>query len=158
MSLIRNFGLFWDKEEVQWGKPKKTGKLLGVHATAKRDGNVDFRNQIAIYAIYDAAFNLVYVGQTGSGDQRLMKRLNNHRTDHISQRWKYFSWFGLCWVKNSNDLSEGAENKSVGMEIALDHLEAISIAISEPRLNLQRGSFGDECEQYFQKKEAEVII
>ncbi|MDA8151381.1 MAG: hypothetical protein M0003_01495 [Acidithiobacillus sp.] len=34
-------------------------------------------------------------------------------------------------------------------EVALNVLEAIAIAISEPRLNLQRGRWG-EAQQYFQ--------
>jgi hypothetical protein len=34
-------------------------------------------------------------------------------------------------------------------EVALNVLEAITIAISEPRLNLQRGRWGD-AQQYFQ--------
>ena len=35
-------------------------------------------------------------------------------------------------------------------EVALNVLEAIAIAISEPRLNLQRGRWGGEAQQYFQ--------
>ena len=32
----------------------------------------------------------------------------------------------------------------------LDHIEAILLAAAEPPLNLQRGRFGDEVQQYLQ--------
>lgn len=36
------------------------------------------------------------------------------------------------------------------LEGVLDHIEAILIASSEPPLNLQRGRFGQDVEQYLQ--------
>lgn len=147
--LIRNYGLFWDKDLVHWGHPKDTGTLLGILEGDVKSKPVDFREQTGIYALYDSAFNLIYIGQAGSGEQHLLKRLKDHRKDHLSQRWKYFSWFGLCYVKTGDDtLSAPAENPTVSNLEALNHLEAIVIAIAEPKLNLRRGNFG--CEKYFQ--------
>lgn len=69
------------------------GKLLGAASRSSKAHPVDFRVQRGIYALY-ADYELVYVGQTGSGDDRLFKRLKSHRNDHLSERWNRFSWFG----------------------------------------------------------------
>jgi hypothetical protein len=108
---------------------------------------VDFRYQRGIYALY-AGYSLVYVGQTGAGDDRLFNRLKNHRTDHLSERWNRFSWFGTQWVTQANELSADAAAVAQTVVTALNILEAVSIAIGEPRLNLQRGKWGDATQYY----------
>jgi hypothetical protein len=72
--LIHNYGLFWDRDKTDWGWPKHTGRLLGVKASAKKTKPVDFWIQQGIYALYDSAFNLVYIGQTGAKKQKLLAR------------------------------------------------------------------------------------
>jgi hypothetical protein len=42
-----------------------------------------------------------------------------------------------------------AQSVQDSVEVALNILEAIAIAVAEPRLNLQRGRWGD-AQQYFQ--------
>jgi hypothetical protein len=148
--LIKNYGLFWDRERVHWGWNNNPGSIQGFLHQDKKT-NIEFRDQQGIYALYDAAFNLIYVGQAGSGKLKLLKRLKQHRTDHLSQRWKYFSWFGLCQVLKSGKLSKPDDGAQLSSSVALNQLEAIAIAISEPRLNLQRGRW-DKCEQYYQHK------
>ena len=146
--IISSYGLFWDKNEVHWGHKKDSGTLAG-YLEGDKNNKVDFRNQKGIYALYDSAFNLVYVGQAGSKEyQNLFLRLKNHLSDHLSERWRYFSWFGFCYVKGDNTLSDGAQHPTTSHEDALNHLEAVSIAIAEPKLNLRRGNFN--CEKYFQ--------
>jgi len=86
---------------------------------------------------------------------RCWVRLPVHRergtylSDHLSERWDRFSWFGTQRVTNAGQLS--VDTAAVHEEIAavLNILEATAIAIAEPRLNLQRGKWGD-AKQYFQ--------
>lgn len=145
MSIIKNYGLFWQRNGVEWGRQKVKGTLKGLLAKGKRDGEVDFWEQHGIYALY-ADYRLVYIGQT----KDLGVRLRAHTKDRLAGRWDTFSWFGLRFVKNDNELS--VPPKGVGDEIEdiLNILEAISCAIAEPPLNLQSGRFGDDVEYYLQ--------
>ncbi|BAS32834.1 integron gene cassette protein [Ralstonia phage RS138] len=71
-----------------------------------------------------------------------------HRADHLSERWNRFSWFGTQWVTQQHWLSNdtAAIHQTVGT--TLNQLEAVSIAISEPRLNLQRGRWSNATQYY----------
>jgi hypothetical protein len=146
--MILSYGLYWHADRVFWGRPKVRGTLYGAASRSLKARPVDFRDQRGIYALY-ADHELVYVGQTGAGSDRLFKRLKGHKSDHLSERWDRFSWFGTQWVTKINELSKDTAAVSQTVEAALNILEAVSIAISEPRLNLQRGKWG-EAKQYFQ--------
>ncbi|MBK8285114.1 MAG: GIY-YIG nuclease family protein [Ahniella sp.] len=146
--MILSFGLHWRVDRVSWGYPKVAGTLLGAASRSRKARPVDFRFQRGIYALY-ADYELVYAGQTGSGNDRLFNRLKCHKTDHLSERWNRFSWFGTQWVTKANQLSTDTASIGQSVEAALNVLEAVSIAISEPRLNLQRGKWGD-AKQYYQ--------
>ena len=43
------------------------------------------------------------------------------------------------------------------MEIALDHMEAIVLAVSEPPHNRQGGRFGTDVKQYLQFRDEDVL-
>lgn len=148
--MIRSYGLHWTIERVDWGKPGvgNSGTLLGAATRSRNAKPVDFRHQRGIYVLY-ADYELVYVGQTGAGNDRLFKRLKRHRNDHLSERWNRFSWFGTQWVTKANRLSEDTAAVAQTVEAALNILESVSIAISEPKFNLQRGRWG-EARKYFQ--------
>ena len=146
--MIRSFGLHWHVDRVVWGHQNKPGTLLGAASRSSRARTVDFREQRGIYALY-AEYDLIYTGQTGAGNDRLFSRLKAHRSDHLSERWNRFSWFGTQWVTQKNELSQDTAAVHQTVEAALNLLEAVSIAIAEPRLNLQRGRWGDAT-QYFQ--------
>jgi hypothetical protein len=146
--MIRSFGLHWRADRVFWGRPNDAGTLLGAASRSRLAKPVDFREQRGIYALY-AEYELVYVGQTGAGNDRLFRRLKCHRTDHLSERWDRFSWFGTQWVTERQHLSKDTAAVHENVAAALNMLEAVSVAISEPRLNLQRGRWG-ETTQYFQ--------
>jgi hypothetical protein len=156
--MIQTYGLHWTIDRVDWGKPGvgNSGTLLGAATRSRKAKPVDFRKQRGIYALY-ADYELVYAGQTGASNDRLFKRLKHHRNDHLSERWNRFSWFGTQWVTKSNRLSEDTASVSQTVEAALNILEAVSIAISEPKLNLQRGRWGDAKKyfQYWQRREDE---
>ena len=146
--MIRSYGLHWHTDRVFWGRPNNSGTLLGAASRSPRARTVDFREQRGIYALY-ADYDLIYTGQTGAGNDRLFRRLKAHRSDHLSERWNRFSWFGTQWVTLRNELSTDTAAVHQTVEAALNMLEAVSIAIAEPRLNLQRGRWGD-TKQYFQ--------
>lgn len=151
--MIRSFGLHWHADRVFWGRPNNAGTLLGAASRSPRARSVDFREQRGIYALY-ADYDLIYTGQTGAGTDRLFRRLKAHRSDHLTERWNRFSWFGTQWVTQRNELSQDTAAVHQTVEAALNMLEAVSIAIGEPRLNLQRGRWGDTT-QYFQWWERE---
>ena len=148
--LIRNYGLLWKRDDVDWGGRGNgnAGQLLGW--TGRRNANaVNFRMQRGIYVLYDDNFKIVYIGQTGAGNQRLLIRLRNHRFDHLAQRWSRFSWFGISPVVDE-ELDQGAAVPALVVGEILNHIEAILIASAEPPLNLQRGRFGENVERYIQ--------
>lgn len=87
-KLIENMGLFWKAADVFWGQPKKTGTLLGVQARNVTGPTINFREQIGIYVLY-SDYKIVYVGQTGKGNQKLLHRLKNHLSDSLSERDTY---------------------------------------------------------------------
>lgn len=146
--MIESYGLHWHLGRVSWGRPKVAGTLLGSASRSPKARAVDFRNQRGIYALF-ADYDLVYVGQTGAGNDRLFTRLKAHKIDHLSERWNRFSWFGTQWVTQAGELSIDTARVSNSVEATLNILEAISIAVSEPKLNLQRGKWGD-AKKYFQ--------
>jgi hypothetical protein len=151
--LIHNYGLFWRRNDVFWGRPKVKGHLKGVPAKETSADPVDFRDQAGVYVLYDDNFRLVYVGQAGAGNQFLFTRLKHHRKDALADRWTRFSWFGIKWVKQSAKLAVGATKFSVKYDDILNHIEAILISAAEPPHNRQGGRFGDEVEQYLQYRD-----
>ena len=137
-KLIQNYGLFWDRDKVDWSKNKAT--LLG--RLKVRDDPVDFRGQLGIYALYDREFRLLYVGQAGSGNNTLFSRL------------KYHGWFGLLRVlKGSQELAEPPKTHQTKRADILDALEAVAIEIADPDLNRQGGRLR-AIEEYLQYEEA----
>jgi len=149
--LIQNYGLHWHRDEMDWGTPGPggSGSLLGRPVRRKRTPEVDFREQQGVYVLYDETFKIIYVGQTGVGNQRLFRRLRQHKRDHLAQRWSRFSWFGILPVLNG-ELDPEVEREPPKVKHILEHIEAILIATVEPPLNLQRGRFGTSVEQYIQ--------
>lgn len=143
--------LFWKSDKVFWGKQKNPGSLLGAKSQSSKAIAIDFREQRGIYALY-ADYELVYIGQTGAGKDRLFNRLKFHLSDHLVERWDRFSWFGTQWVTKQHKLATDTAQVHQNMPKALNILEAVTIAIAEPRLNLQRGRWGD-AEQYYQVRD-----
>lgn len=149
--LFKNYGLFWHVDRVKWGKPGKgrAGTLSGYRTG--REGEVDFREQRGVYALYDENFSMLYVGQAGYGNQRLYDRLYQHCYDALGERWSRFSWFGIDPVRGPAGKKSLREQDPEVTDVGaiLDHLEAILIASVEPALNRQGGKFG-KAAQYYQ--------
>ena len=160
--MIRNYGLFWREDRIFWGWRGKQGHLNGQEVdnrtgkTKTTSRPIDFQYQIGIYALY-YDFELVYIGQAGASTKdggkgrTLLDRFRDHRDNRHSGRWDRFSWFGVQNVKSNKELSDyyKAVTKVTNRQI-LDLFEAVPIALSEPKLNLQRGNLKDYATQYSQ--------
>jgi hypothetical protein len=155
--LINNYGLFWRRSDVFWGKPNNSGRLLGVPTGGKTSNPVNFRNQAGVYVLYDDNFKVVYVGQAGSGNQHLFTRLKRHTKDSLADRWTRFSWFGIKPVKKNGELGVGASFAHVPKRDILNHVEAILISAAEPPHNRQGGRFGYDIEQFLQYRDKEAL-
>lgn len=130
--LIHNYGLFWQRKNVFWGKPGVAGHLTGYPARSAFT-TVDFRYQQGVYCLYDESFHLVYVGQAGASDNnRLFDRLKQHCSDALADRWSKFSWFGIRWVTKTNQLAQEVQGTNSTPAAVLNHVEAILIAAAEP--------------------------
>lgn len=151
-SLISNMGLFWRADNVFWGRPNNEGRVLGVPARNRSLAAIDFREQEGIYALY-ADYRVIYVGQTTAA-QGLHKRLNQHLSDDLAERWDRFSWFGLRkWNEGSNTLGMSPSTRHVPTNLLLDHAEGILIHAIEPPLNRQYGRFGDDVVRFLQVRD-----
>lgn len=151
-SLITSVGLFWHADAVFWGSQKKPGSLLGRPAKKKRDGSTDFRDQVGIYVLY-ADYAIVYAGQTGSGSQKLLYRLRQHRSDDLAERWNRFSWFGVRRVLGGGKLSKEKSAFHPSLPTVLNHVEAVLIHAAEPTMNGQGGRFGSNVTRYLQVRD-----
>lgn len=148
--LISNYGLYWKRKKIWWGKGGNRGHLSGVLASKTTGNPVDFRDQQGIYTLYDDTFRMVYAGQAGGGDNRLFDRLKQHTRDQLADRWTRFSWFGIRWVTKAHKLSAETVAAHVPLNITLNHMEALLLASVEPPHNRQGGRFGSKVEQYLQ--------
>ncbi|KAF1707474.1 GIY-YIG nuclease family protein [Pseudoxanthomonas sacheonensis] len=149
--LIHNFGHLWERKYIQFGRPGNKGHLKGYKTATGKEP--DFREQIGIYILYDKDRQPVYIGQTGSGNQRLFSRLKAHTNNHLWNRWEYFTWFGIRRVNGGNNkLSEhdSATKRYVAAGSAiLNEIEGVLISALEPGLNKQGPKWG-AVDEYFQ--------
>jgi len=151
----RSFRLFWKADHVFWGTPRNPGSLLGRPSRKRRSEPVDFREQIGIYVLY-ADYKLVYVGQTGSGVQKLLFRLRQHRSDDLSGRWNQFSWYGVLRVLGRGELSIPKSAFHPSLSTALNHIEGVLIHAAEPPFNGQGGRFGENVTRYLQVRDSRL--
>ena len=148
-SLIKNYGLRWHASRVAWTAHSGNVGVWGVPARSRRSIPIDFRDQVAIYVLYYGEA-VVYVGQTGARDNRLMSRLRNHRADRLADRWDRFSWFGLCTVLPGGKLAPASSDLRIGPSEVLDQIEAVMLEAIDPRLNRQGGKFRTGITRYVQ--------
>lgn len=150
---IRNFGHFWNRDDVDWGSPGIPGSLKGYPAKHRKREETDFKDQIGIYVLFDDNREVIYLGQTGSSEKnRMLSRLRDHTRDHLRDRWAYFSWFGFRKVNNNRYLSDnqGPDSvKQVKGTDALNEIEAVLLQLFEPKINKQGPKWGG-TEEYLQ--------
>ena len=128
-SIIRSFGMYWQRDLVVW---KNDPKMYGQQQALAK--SVDFGRQKGIYILYDH-HTVIYVGR--SIDRPLGKRLFEHTVDRLGSRWNRFSWFGLLDVTNEGNLREAPLKASLAALVAT--LEALLIEALEPPQNRKRG-------------------
>lgn len=153
MPIIKNYGLRWIRDKVQWGTRGVAGCLKGTPATARTAREVDFKDQIGVYVLFEPGFIPVYIGQAGFGAATLFTRLRNHRNDHLRDRWSHFSWFGFRAVNGNGSLSaKNSPESSTSLRYidALDEIEGILIQVLEPRLNKQGAKWQQTADEYVQ--------
>ena len=153
MQLICNYGLFWERKYIDFGRGKNHPGHLKGYVNNKRIA--DFREQIGVYVLHDKDLVAVYVGQAGSGKNRLLSRLGAHTIDHLWNRWEHFSWFGIRRVNQNGSLSEhDTSNKIFKIDgiALLNQIEGVLISVTETKLNKQGARWGKDVEQYFQEQ------
>jgi len=155
-KIIQSYGLRWKEADVYWGIPSNPGKLLGRPVGDTKLVPTDFREQIGIYILYSGN-DLIYVGQAGAGKAKLLDRLKKHRQPKspLAGRWDSFSWFGLRRVINKGKAlsQETMKTGSPTISMALNHIEAVLIAATEPSMNKQWGKFGGDTKRYLQVRD-----
>ncbi len=74
MFAVANFGHFWRRDRVKFGKPGKgnAGSLVGFFGSLRYPAKVECEDQIGIYVLYTEDREVIYVGQAGSGNKRLL--------------------------------------------------------------------------------------
>lgn len=113
--LIREFGLFWEREEIDWMPGKgRPFRMLG-HRGTNRPGVrvVDFRDQRGLYILY-GRYGAYYVGL--ASDQGIGNRVKDHLNDHHGDAWDRVSWFGFRRTLEKKDaagLNQLASMKTV---------------------------------------------
>lgn len=154
MSIIKNYGFLWERRYIYRGTggDGNAGHLRGIRNGKKRE-EIDFREQIGVYVLYDQTQRIVYVGQAGNGHANLFKRLRHHMVDDLRARWDYFSWIGFRGVNANGKLSdhqrvEGQVQKYLYSD-ALNEIEGILIEVIEPKLNKQSGRL-KQAQEYLQ--------
>lgn len=152
--IIRNYGLFWERDQLAVGKkgPGNKGELLGYSKGDK--SATDFRDQSGIYVLYEGAsintHRVVYIGQTGAGNQRLLARLRQHTNDHLWNRWQRFSWLGFLAIGNNRKLIHKQKTAlgNIAVATGLDQIEASLISLLDPLLNRQGPQWHGAVEFY----------
>ena len=126
-ALITAYGRFWDRNLFQTNK----NHLYGSNIKTKNADVYDFHECGGIYLLHKG-YNVTYVGQA----EKLSKRLEDHTTDHLRNRWDNFSWF--CIDSIDNETNENT--KSMSNEAILDTLEALLIETLGPERNKKVGN------------------
>jgi hypothetical protein len=135
--LIRAYGLHWNPDLVNWGRPGagNKGKLLGKVKLSGRTHEIDFWEVYGIYVLHND-FRPIYVGK--SAETRLGYRMRNHLTDRLAGRWDMFSWYSLSKVNTTSKSVSSPGARQIKPSTINDTLEAVGILIADPPLNRKR--------------------
>ena len=143
-NLIAGYGVYWDRNKVNWKSPKILGSELNNSTT------IDFSKQIGIYLLHDIR-ETIYIGQATN----LGERLKQHTANRMSGRWNRFSWFGFYPVDQNGKLNERKDSIfNFDFKTLLDTLESLLIETIEPRQNRKSGNNFNAVE-YLQEEDGE---
>ncbi|WP_022835036.1 GIY-YIG nuclease family protein [Salisaeta longa] len=143
--LIRAYGTFWNPEIVDWGSVGRSnkGSLPGEVRIDGETYTIDFWEGKGIYVLHDN-FQTVYVGKAFGTD--LGKRIRDHLTDRLTDRWDSFSWFTLSTVNKTYANLRAPGKRHLAPETVNDTLEALAILITDPPLNRRMEGIPDAYE------------
>jgi hypothetical protein len=146
--LIRAYGMFWEREEVNWLSDSPGGasfRLLGHCGTNRPKLRVvDFARQAGLYVLYND-YGAYYVGLTT--EARLGYRLRDHTRDKHHDHWDRFCWFGFRYVlkrtnaDGTNQLRDLATWKGLQPRAAIADMEAALIMVLNPKGNMNEMRF-----------------
>ncbi len=158
--FIKNYGLFWKRDDVWWGKRGNRQKAE-FKGRLPNQQDVELHKEIGFYMLYnirdipDVPYHsdeLVYCGLNGTGRvQALFKRISQHQQPKMPLylKWNYFSWFSIATLQDDDNLHQ-RDREIRGSRIDfLNQIEATIINISCPTNNKDRGYFGD-AQKYIQ--------
>lgn len=131
MGLINAFGMFWERDQVDWDN--RPIQLLGIEHVGSKP--VDFASQAGVYLLYDV-HRPVYVGRVT--EQRLGMRLAEHTRGRLKGRWNRFSWFGVRRTLPSGELTE-MPRTGISISALIVTMEALLIEGLEPPQNRRQG-------------------
>jgi len=149
--LIRTCGEFWNPEFVKWESP---WRLWGKRKPKGPD--IDVWRERGVYVLYKD-YVPVYVGK---GDkQSIGDRLYEHRWDwKKGARWNSFSWYGLVGLADNGIAQGGEKTYQLSSGELLAALEALLIAVIDPRLNSRREWLKGVVWLYQSKKDRPVDL
>ncbi len=159
LVLVKNYGLYWNRELVDWQRRSMQGKYPKV----KR--KVNFWFQCGIYVLYTKDNHPIYFGQAGTnGESKLGARLHQHLTDDLGDLWDTFSWYGFQAVRKNkskmgDELCEMSVAQYVDTESEVNLLEAILISLLPTALrNKQDGKWSKiRAHRYYQDENESVL-
>jgi hypothetical protein len=132
-TLIRTFGEYWNPNLVDW---ENSGNLLGTRSRSRKGPDLNVYEERGVYVLYND-YLPVYVGKAFR--QSIGSRLQLHRVSRRKgSRWDSFSWFGLKGFKANDELRSLSKVPSVRPEALIETLEALLIAVIDPKLNSRR--------------------
>lgn len=156
MPNITSFGLFWRRDQVEWDPGQgvaNTFRLGGKALRTPKRRVCDFRNQQGIYVLYDE-YGANYVGLSGrrKNGSALGQRLKEHTSDHLSDSWSRFSWFGYDPVSEPDEdnvchIAERAAISEISpVSSTIRDTEALLLNLLRPKLNdsITRFTGGEE--------------
>jgi len=135
-TLIRTYGEFWSPDVVDWAK---SWRLLGTERPDSKGPIINVYEERGIYVLYKD-FEPVYVGKADR--QSIGYRLQLHRASRRKgPRWDRFSWFGIRGLTSKGELRNLNASAHADTSELIATLEALLIAVINPRLNARKEKF-----------------
>ena len=130
--LIKTCGEFWNPESVNWDD---SWRLLGKRSPKAPDINI--YEERGVYILYKD-YVPVYVGK--GFKTSIGYRLQEHRGDwKKGTRWDAFSWFGIIGLNEDDKIAKPTTvSHQLSSRELVAALEALLIAVIDPRLNARR--------------------
>ena len=147
MGLINAFGMFWDRNRVQW--KSSMPRLLGVQQSGSEP--VNFTEQAGVYVLYDGS-RPIYVGK--AIERRMGLRLFDHTRDRLTGRWDRFSWFGVRGVRDDGNLTP-LPKAGIAVMSLIATMEALLIEGLEPPQNRRQGE-GFNAVEFIQETDPNI--